>query len=375
MRKDLGLALAAAALLAGQAHAAERYEQLAAAEALDETCGYLPYVEHQALGYLTSDAVEFSNMASTAQKMGSNAVADFYKAQKANAQATACTPENGNAVVLPVRGDVLMELAVAASTAVQLDQKAREPQVDAFGLPTFGFSTAQPLSAEDIEDANKLANYVAGVVGANNAQAFFAQANQTAANRIADDPDGQEYRWSLLIYDVDYQARAELDKKALLGGPYPWQRLRDASGDTLSQRKASFGHGYSGFVYLMVKDGKVYASAHETRKGAIAGQTGLRLYIRKPDAPSTVNDLPLSWNASWRGQARSFDLTPASGTAFGGALYAVPPEAVTAMLTLKDNDSAEIAIVQGTEDQADMNGSSRSAFDIGPIREALKPNP
>lgn len=368
------LPLAAMFALAAPAHATERYETLAAAYALDEKCGFLTYLEHEALDNLATEAVDLSNLSAQAQKMGDDSLSKFYKAQADKAAATACTQENGTAIVAPVRGETLMELAVAAYTAVELDQKAKAPQVDEFGLPTFTYNTIIPPSAGQLEDANKIGNYVASALGPDNTPAFMARAHDLAANRIGGDPEGKDTRWSLLLYDVDYQARAELDKKSLVGAQYPWQRLRDAAGDTLVQRRGTFGHGYNGFVYLMVKDGAVTVSAQEDRKGPIAGQTGMRLYIRKPDAPTNGTDnLPLTWSAAWRSQARAFDLKPAAGTAFGGPVYTIPPEALAALQALNDDDRVEIAIVQGTEDQAAMYGSSRCTFDIGPIKEALKP--
>lgn len=368
MRRTIAVFVLIAAFTAAPARATEHYEDLALADALDEKCGFLPYIEHEVLGSLTDQAVSLSNMASTALKMGDDSVADFYKAQKAKAAATDCTQENGTAIVAPLRGEILTELLVAASTAIQLDEKARTPSPDIFSL-----NLTVPPSQDQLVAAQLVANYVAGQLGAN-AQGYFDRAIQIAANRIANDPDGEDYQWSVILYGVDYQARAEADKRHLVAGPYPWQTLKADDYQALSQRKASFGKGYSAFLYLIVRDGAVYVSAHEMDKGAIAGQTGLRVYVRKPEAPTNKDGLPLIWDASWRSQARAFDLGPVSGeTAFGGALYRLPPEAVAAIQALNDDDRIEVAIVQGAEDQAGSGGSSRSTFDVGPVRSALKP--
>jgi hypothetical protein len=380
LHKILPLALIFAAMAAhAQAQSAPgtpaaappQYEQLAFAEAVDESCGFLPYIEHEVLSDLAYAAVDSSPMASAAAKNGdSDAVSDFYKAQEAKAKSTPCTEQAGQGIIVPVRGEIAMELAIAVATANLRYQKANTaPSMDNLFSATY-------YSAPDddtMRSAQMVDGYLQQLWGASYAT-LAPRALATAQSRMDADLEDQDSRWSRYLYGVDYQARAQRDGAALVAGPHPWQRYRTPDGKVaLTQRTASFGKFGSAFVYLAVRDGQVSASSLEIHKDTFDALTGIRLYIRKPDAPATKNDLPLLWDASWRANARGFDMTATADRMFGGTVYRLPQAGLDALKALPPDDEVEIAVVTGDYDGTDMAGTSRARFTVKDILSGLTP--
>lgn len=373
-------ALMAATLMAGTATAqapvtgtvkvpagapTERYEQLALALAYDEKCGFLPYLEHQALGHVAWTYMEMSSFYGMTRKMNDQtALTKFYEKQTAAAAALACDGPTAQRVLVPFRYDTVLELAVAAAT-VEV-RKASNSITDPWNNNLFDVA---PPSADEEKRAAMVKGMVLKMWG-QNAEASWKRAVEIATQRNRDKPNATE--WSQLLYMVDYQARAERDRHLLVGAPRPWQRLRSADGKlSPTQRRATFGGFGSAFVYLTVRDGQVLASSHIMDTDAFATLTGLRLYIRKPATPTMKGGLPITWDATWRSQAQGFDMVATPDTLYGGKVYKAPPAAIAALKALNDDDEIEVAVVQGADDQASKGGSSRTTFKIKGIKSVL----
>lgn len=205
-----------------------------------------------------------------------------------------------------------------------------------------------------------------------NAEAGWKRALEIADQRRRDKPNASE--WSQLLYLIDYQGRAERDKLLLVAGPRPWQRLRSADGKmALTQRRATSGSFGSAFVYLTVREGQVLVSSHQMDKTEFAGLTGIRLFIRKPATPTVKNNLPITWDATWRSVADGFDMVATPDTLYGGTVYNAPPPAIAALKALNADDEIEVAVVRGQDDQASKGGSSRITFKIKGIKAWLGP--
>jgi hypothetical protein len=342
----------------------ERYEQLALAEAYDEKCGFLPYIEHQALSNVAWTWLEISSFYGATQKMSDrDALPKFYEKQTAAAAALACDGPTAQKVLIPFRYDTVLELAVAAAT---VEVRTQSNSI------TDPFNTTSPITpptADETKSALLLKAFVLKLWGTN-AEAGWKRALEIAEQRRRDKPNASE--WSQLLYMVDYQGRAERDKALLVAGPRPWERLRSAAGKmAFTQRRATFGSFGSAFVYLTVRDGQVLASGHKMGVNDFPGLTGLRLFVRKPATPTTKNSLPITWDATWRTQAQGFDMVATTETLYGGTVYKASPAALTALKALNEEDEVEVAVVRGDDDQAAKGGSSRTTFKVKGLKAIL----
>lgn len=368
---------AAAALVlamgAGAAAADTPYEAMVYAEAIDENCGFMPYIEHYVLSDLAWQAVEDSSLNATALKMGDkDAVPNLYQQQKDKAKALGCTDPVAVGTVQTFRGQVISELAIAVVTANLRYQRANG---DASADSLFDFSSMYTAPSDDeMNDARRVDGYIQGLLSADDYQKLGPYATQVAQQRLEADKTDSDGHWSVYLYNVDYQARAEQDHAALVAGPSPWQRYKTQDGKVaLTQRTASFG-AFSAFVYMVVRDGQVSAAAHAMDAENADAVKGLRLYLRKTGAPATKNDLPLSWDASWRANATAFDMTATNDKMFGGAtVYTLPAPAIAALKALTPDEEVEVAIVGADGDGQSLSGTSRARFRVKDILAALVP--
>lgn len=374
-----GLAIAAWVVMAVPAAAAtpatpaapaakvERYEQLALAQAIDEKCGFLPFLEHKALDNIAWDAMAASTFKAMSDKMNKPEIlTKFYDQQDAKAAAMPCTPQTAQTHIVPVRSDVVNELAIAVAM-VEVKKKLSEPATNGWNAPTVSAPTA-----DDIKAAQQLQGYVQHLWGAN-APANWQWALRAAQTRLNTRPNDSAS--SQILYMVDYQARAERDKLALVAAPGSWQRVNGAEGKTaLTQRRGMFGGFGSGFVYLTVRDGQILASGHKSGVDDLTGLTGFRVFIRKPETPTLNKEkLPITWDAAWRSQAQSFDMTATPEKLYGGTVYKAAPAAMAALKALNEDDEIEVAPIIGGNDQAAGGGTMRPTFKVRGLKAALTP--
>lgn len=355
MKTTLTLLAALALSLAGavSAQTPERHQALALAEAVDRRCGLLPYVEHLALGNLVDAAVKSSNLASIEAKNDDGTLRRFYDGVVATAATVDCG-EAAASLLTPLRADVVLELGVAVRTAVirkalsGLDPFAFSMQPD-LAWYTSSESISEP-SEDQMQSATALGGYVEQQFGANTPSAL-AMADALARARINADPSSREFGWSNILYHVDYQRLAEGDRRLLAAGPgRSIQRLRAADGSVAwSSRRAAFGTYGTSYVYVLVRDGQLFAAAGDGGSRKLTGLTGLRAYIGE----------------------RGYDLTPTTETAFGASLYALPPEATAAVRAAPDESRLWVSLVRGAEEPWSPGGSSRADYAMGDFKVAL----
>jgi len=358
-------AAGAAFMLAGAAVADEPqlYEQLGYANAIDENCGFMPYVEHVVLADLAWQALSESPAYKTAHDNNDSTFEPKFNAQQmTRAKALGCTDPVAAGTVQAYRGAIIAALGVAvAETNLRSQQESSDP----WGLDDFG------PTAQDVTDARRLDGYIHGLLSADDYQKLGPYATQQAQKNITDDPTGISTRWSTYIYNVDYEARAEQDKALLVAGPSPWQRYRMQDGKiAFTQRIGVITDNYDAFIYFAVRDGQVYAGALAKDGGPVDGLTGLRIYLRKAGGPLKPGETAKFWDDHWRSLATAYDLTPSPLIMFGAKMYQVPKAALDAMKGLGD-DSGELTIVRGSDDNADAYSTARAEFNTQAVVTAL----
>jgi len=350
IRRAMGMIFAALAIPAA-VHAAPApgaYETLSLALASDLRCGFLNFMEHQALKRAVLD-------------LGPQTGA------RPRTQAPDCADGAAAASVSAGRAAALLGLAVAAVTAA-----------------TIGPGTS-PLTPREQELALALNTYLDRVLAADAPQ-YIDPAQNAARAAIGSGAGEWRDRLSAVLSEVAFQAAAEGAGYRATAFAENWIRLTPENGapvlvgrlDTCSSADPAIESGFE--CYLAVKDGAIVAFFRDAPGGAkpMTEPGVVRLYLRKPGAAvRNAQGEPIARGATWRNNSNAYEGRKSASPFLGGVLYEFDPVASAAFINQTPNDEAEIAVASNGNVRDTSPGSPANLFRLeGPMAElTLKRTP